>query len=105
MLKAPPYPMTPTLMSAALPYRFIPLLSSGGPAARRYAAGRRLPSRGGRPCIVPPSRALRYRFSNAASKAVPEGAKSASFTNAQASRAPCSRSMPASSHSTESGPS
>ena len=41
----------------------------------------------------------------AASKAASEGSKSTSLTKAQASAAPCSRSMPPSSHSTERGPS
>jgi hypothetical protein len=42
---------------------------------------------------------------NAASNATPLGSKSSFFTNSHASRAPCSRSMPMSSHSTDSGPS
>ena len=42
--------------------------------------------------------------SNAASNATVDGSKSASLTNSHDSRAPCSRSMPESSHSTESGP-
>src|SRR6202040_3298294 len=52
--------------------------------------------------------ALRYFacafLSNAASKATLLGAKSTRRTKAAASAAPCSRSMPMSSHSTESGP-
>ncbi len=43
-------------------------------------------------------------FANAASKATAEGAKSIRRTNARASGAPQSRSMPESSHSIESGP-
>jgi len=46
-----------------------------------------------------------YFFSNAAWKATALGGKSRCLTNSQASCAPCSRSMPLSSHSTESGPS
>ena len=46
-----------------------------------------------------------YFLSNAASKACAEGLKSTLRTNSQASVAPCSRSIPPSSHSTESGPS
>jgi|GEM_PF-4937796 len=42
--------------------------------------------------------------SNAASNARPLGLKSLCLTKAAASVAPCSRSMPLSSHSTESGP-
>jgi len=42
---------------------------------------------------------------NAASNATPDGAKSVRRTNARASRAPYSRSIPESSHSIESGPS
>ena len=43
-------------------------------------------------------------FCIAASKAISEGAKSVRRTNASASGAPQSRSMPLSSHSIESGP-
>lgn len=42
--------------------------------------------------------------SNAESKATAEGSKSTLFTNLHASAAPCSLSIPLSSHSTESGP-
>ena len=45
-----------------------------------------------------------YYFSNDASKAISEGGKSILLTNAHASVAPCSRSMPLSSHSTDNGP-
>ena len=50
------------------------------------------------------SPALHPYSSNAASNATADGSKSASFTYSHDSRAPCSRSMPESSHSTESGP-
>ena len=43
-------------------------------------------------------------LSKQASKAWADGLKSTCFTKAQDSRAPCSRSIPLSSHSTESGP-
>ncbi len=46
-----------------------------------------------------------YSSPKAASNATVEGSKSTLRTNSQASAAPCSRSMPLSSHSTESGPS
>ena len=45
-----------------------------------------------------------FFFSNAASNATLLGVKSSFFTNSHASRAPCSRSMPPSSHSTLRGP-
>ena len=52
-----------------------------------------------------PSYGRRHVYSsNAASNATPDGSKSASLTYSHDSRAPCSRSMPESSHSTESGP-
>jgi len=43
-------------------------------------------------------------YAKAASNATRDGGKSRSRTKSQASAAPCSRSMPSSSHSTESGP-
>ena len=43
-------------------------------------------------------------LSKAASKATFDGVKSSSLTNMHDSRAPCSRSIPESSHSTDSGP-
>ncbi len=45
-----------------------------------------------------------FSLSNAASKATRLGSKSIRLTNSQASLAPWSRSMPPSSHSTDSGP-
>ena len=45
------------------------------------------------------------RYEKAASKAVAEGGKAIARSRSQASRAPCSRSMPLSSHSIERGPS
>lgn len=47
---------------------------------------------------------IRQSPEKAASKAVSDGAKSMLRTNSQASAAPCSRSMPMSSHSTDRGP-
>ena len=52
---------------------------------------------------VPENGCGRY-FSNPASKAMAEGLKSMPLTNLSDSAAPCSRSIPLSSHSTESGP-
>lgn len=45
-----------------------------------------------------------HRLANAASKAICEGSKFIFLTNSSASFAPCSRSMPQSSHSTDRGP-
>ena len=57
------------------------------------------------PIVTNPTFDISGSFANAASKATEEGAKSVRRTNASASGAPQSRSIPESSHSIESGPS
>ena len=56
------------------------------------------------PIVTKPTLLIEPSLANAASKASVDGAKSVRRTNASASGAPQSLSIPESSHSTESGP-
>lgn len=79
------------------PFNFYPTQDKAG-------FGQPGPGTGGAPVPVPACAGRADQLLNAASKDALGGSKSKALSRLRASGAPCSRSMPASSHSTETGP-